>query len=437
MNPITAEPLASEPVPMTRPWLVDAAAIVLALFGFCLICGGLLIVAIGAFLAWFYGLVGGGGLEDLRTAAVGGVIAGFGVLEWLLAIKVLAGVGQARVVAIVISALFAMLSAGVALAGRGSESGLEILVALVSNAFAVIALVLTGPWFAHPDVRGPVAPISRQRRQRVRLVTLVLAAGIAVRFAAPFLPQGDDASLSYIRALQGNDLAYPGSTLHSVADRAASTSFTGRTPAMIEHRYSAPASVDAVTVWYDGQLAATGWVRDDFSETDRENRRHLTPRWHKGFALLSLLFAPTTDPAASSYTARVDETNLGLDPGPLTALLALPAVDLAYPGSTVSRDPTEEGRITASSIVHAATIGRHYRTFASVDEVFAFYDEELRQQGWAIGPSGSPSHRSWRLGSANLGLSVIHRDADRPFTQYDMTIREILGPEATPGLPWE
>lgn len=144
----------AEPVVIARPGMVTAAGITLIVLGVLTILLGLLLL-LGA--ALFAGA--GGSIEAPEMPGMGGmfgafagiifvlafIVAGFGVLQLLSGIKVLAGRNWARITGIVVAAIAGVL----ALTGLGQADGAILnIVLLVANAFVIFALVTAGSWFS-------------------------------------------------------------------------------------------------------------------------------------------------------------------------------------------------------------------------------------------------------------------------------------------------
>jgi hypothetical protein len=452
-RPVT--PAVAPPSP-TRPWLVDAAAAGLVLTGTALASSGVVATVFAALWAWI-DLASGYPRSSVGALLLGVGLIAFGVVEWWLARRLIRGDRQVRAVAMVLSAGIAAL-AGLSAVAAADPLGTSLAVAiLVVSALTVAALLATGQWFVGAvatqarEATGwvvPTAPasvtaapawdVSAPRRGFWPLV-VVIGGLIALWLLSPILPQGDRGSLAYLRGFPEQDLAIPGASSHDRSESGASTGTFFQSPAKIEHRFATSADPGTIVEWYDGELLARGWVREDLSETDRENRRHVTPRWHKGFALLSLLIDERSGSGrdAIAYAVRLEETNIGVDLGPLARLRILPATALIYPGSTEREDPIEQGRLTTASTIREAVLVRRFQTSDSIGAVLAFYERTLRADGWTVDPTTNPGRRSWRTDDATLDIKAMRRDIDRPITEFDMKVAELLGPDALPGMPWE
>jgi hypothetical protein len=159
-EPAPPPPAATVPPAPERPTVVTAAGITLiVLSAFTLLIGLIMLIGVGLFAG------AAGAIPDADMPGVGGlvgafagavfvfmlIVVGFGVLQLLSGIKVLAGRNWARITGIVVAAISALFSLG-GLGGGEDASPIFSLVLLAANGFIIWALATSGPWFAARQV---------------------------------------------------------------------------------------------------------------------------------------------------------------------------------------------------------------------------------------------------------------------------------------------
>jgi hypothetical protein len=146
---------AAAPPPASRPGVITAAGIILIVLGsFTLLLALILLLVVGLFAG-----AAGSIPAEADMPAIGplvgafagvifvlvAIIGGFGALQLVSGIKVLAGRNWARITGIVVAAISGLF----ALAGLGDQGGQFLsLVLLVANGFVIWVLATTGGWFA-------------------------------------------------------------------------------------------------------------------------------------------------------------------------------------------------------------------------------------------------------------------------------------------------
>lgn len=153
-------PAATVPPAPERPTVVTAAGITLiVLSAFTLLIGLIMLIGVGLFAG------AAGSIPDADMPGVGGlvgafagavfvfmlIVVGFGVLQLLSGIKVLAGRNWARITGIVVAAIMALLSLA-GLGGGEDANPIFSLVLLAANGFIIWALATSGSWFAAREV---------------------------------------------------------------------------------------------------------------------------------------------------------------------------------------------------------------------------------------------------------------------------------------------
>lgn len=156
--PAWTPPVAPPPAPVgppARPGSVTTASILLIVIGVLVTLLGLLFILLGT-------LVGGAADSTFTdqfgnlAGAVGGVVAvfgiifaGFGILEVLSGIYMLAGRSWARILAIILSVLGGLVSLGGVAGGTEPRGAIVFpLVLLVCYVFIIWAAAAHGKWFA-------------------------------------------------------------------------------------------------------------------------------------------------------------------------------------------------------------------------------------------------------------------------------------------------
>lgn len=107
-------------------------------------------------------------------------------------------------------------------------------------------------------------------------------------------------------------------------------------------------------------------------------------------------------------------------------------------------------RMVKATQIYGAQVERWYRSTASAEEVAAFYEEELGGMGWAQLEPPPPDPRvtssplrAWEKGSriARIDVRPVRGQDGNPVRPSAVEVRfsivEVLGPEATPGVPWD
>lgn len=145
----------------SRPGAITATGIILIIFGVLFTLFGLLFMLAGAvfptlrdspeFAGQFGSLPASFGTFVL---VVGAVLAAWGVLEIVAAIFVLSGRTWARITAMVLAILGALISLGSLIPGPDGLSPVSAVISALfvgGHAFAIWALVSHGRWFAAPN----------------------------------------------------------------------------------------------------------------------------------------------------------------------------------------------------------------------------------------------------------------------------------------------
>lgn len=156
----SAPPPPPPPAVAQRPGMVTAAGVTLIVLGaLTLLVSVILLLGVGLFAGAAGGIpesevpAGMGGLFGAFAGAIFVImliVAGFGVLQLVSGIQVLAGRNWARITGIVVAAIAGLL----ALLGLGSNEGVVLNIILVAaNGFVIWALATTGPWFSARAVR--------------------------------------------------------------------------------------------------------------------------------------------------------------------------------------------------------------------------------------------------------------------------------------------
>ena len=169
------------------------------------------------------------------------------------------------------------------------------------------------------------------------------------------------------------------------------------------------------------------------------------PQWRKEFTTLQMRqfnVGDDKDPNPSEFTIAILATGFSYDMTPVPGLLALSESELAYPGSKQVQDSTS-GRSTSSNSARPAKVQRLVETPASVTEVEQYFDREFLARGWRAVNSPPPDMRfgwnpshAWQKGDVMAGLAAT-RIRSGTITIYRFAIAEVLGPDETPGVPWE
>jgi hypothetical protein len=250
---------------------------------------------------------------------------------------------------------------------------------------------------------------------------------------------GDDRPLHYLQTLPEDGLAYPGATATCTVGTPEKPFIDDPGSAMTEHCYTIAASESTVVAWYSKELASRGWRRQDVFLTDAA-----MPAWEKEFVRLHLRrvnVQDDEDPNPVTFSVALIAARSSYDIAPIPGLRALPESKLSYPGSTHLQDSTL-GRMTGSTSATPAKVEQMSETTASVDDIKRYFDRELIARGWkAVDPPsdlrfGWHPSATWQKNEV-LAALMASRASSATVTYYWFAIAEILGPDQTPGLPWE
>ncbi len=271
------------------------------------------------------------------------------------------------------------------------------------------------------------------------LIRRFAAALIALLVVVAGCSAGDARPLKYLQTLPEDVLAYPGSTLTCNVGSPEKPGIDDPGWATSTQCYTAPASESTVVAWYADELADRGWRRLDQYFSDGGTM----PEWRKEFVALQMKrvnIADDKDPNPFVFTVGLLALGSNYDSAPISGLLALPEIELAYPGSTPTR-MAPLGRSTDADSVRPATVNGLAETPASVAEVEQYFDREFLARGWrAVDPPptdmrfGWNATLAWQTDDVMAGLAA---STIRSGTIYRFAIAEVLGPDQTPGLPWE
>lgn len=260
----------------------------------------------------------------------------------------------------------------------------------------------------------------------------------------------DHRPIGYLQSLEEDALAYPGATELSATAEPQKPGIEGPSRARSIHTYAADATEDEILDWYRDEFGSRGWRYQPLSFTSAPD----LPSWRKGFVEIQLHFRTADDVATglAEYRLELLAQPHSFDEEPLAVLQALPELELKPPEAEIPRGggESDRSRQVSADNVTPATVERSYRSPASPDEIAAFFEAELASRGWTLldPPPGDPNVtssplRAWEKDGLVARIDVRSRRGNDgeplhpPVHDVRFSIVEELGPDATPGLPWD